>query len=247
MLRRDARTPGSARQIIITFALVTASLLARPVSAAEWAGMLGYASDNLSRGYSLSDGQPAWLADLHVEFGNTWVVGLGATEERPPLQSAGAQLTAYVDRRWRVGENWVARIGIVHYESPWNVYREARRYDELGAAIGYRGRWSASIAVAPRVSGLSPRGRPQRGMATFLESNVHQPIAGRLAADFGIGYADYQRIDQRDYAYGSAGLRYGFADVYLFAALVWTNPAPQLYGLRPDPRRRWVASVVWSF
>lgn len=239
---------ASPRRGLIALAM-TLSVLAMSTAAgaAHWGGMLGYSSDNILRGHSLSNGQPAWLADLHVEFDHAWVLGLGATAERPPLQSAGAQLTVYVDRRWRFGDDWVTKVGVVHYESPWNDFSDRLRYDELTLAIGYRGRWSASVAHSPDVTGLSERGRPLRGSGSFIESNFHQPISGRLAADIGLGYADYDGVGQIDYAFCSAGLRYDIGRVYLYATMLWANPSPQIYGLRADPRQRWVASVVWSF
>jgi len=239
-----ARCAAIAIAIAVTLSLLAMS---RAAGAADWGGMLGYSSDNILRGHSLSNGQPAWLADLHVQIDGAWVIGVGATAERPPRQSAGAQLTATIDRRWRFGDDWVAKAGVVHYESPWNLFGDRLRYNEIAIALGYRGRWSATLTHSPDVTGLSERGRPLRGTGTFLESNFHQPINGRLAADIGLGYADYAGVGQIDYAYGSAGLRYDIGHVFLYATMLWTNPSPQIYGLRADPRQRWVASVVWSF
>jgi uncharacterized protein (TIGR02001 family) len=235
------------RSLAALAALVLATPAMPEAHASGWSGMLGFGSDNVYRGSSLTDGRPAWLADLHYGIGNEWVVGLGATAERPPWQSAGAQFTAYIDRRWRLDQDWVAKVGVIHYESPWNDRSDLLRYNELNAAIGYRGRWRMTIALSPDTAGIHGRGQVSRGFAASAEMTFHQPIVGRLAADIGVGYASLERISNRNYSYGNAGLSYGIGDVYFYTAFLWTNRSFNSYAAMTDPGSRWVTSVIWSF
>lgn len=223
-------------------------VLAVPAGAAlaqDWGGAVGYGTDNVYRGVSLSSGRPAWLADLHYR-GADWTVGIGATQERPPFQSAGAQITVYADRRWQLDDDWSAKVGVVHYESPWNVWRNELRYNDLTAAIGWRGRWRLNLAVSPDTPGIFSYLGAKKGFAASAELSYQQPIRGRLAANAGIGYAHLE-IAGLNYGYGSAGLSYGIGDVYLYTSLLWSSPDALRYNTGARDHTRWVTTLVWSF
>jgi hypothetical protein len=210
---------------------------------------------------SLSSGRPAWLADLHYGFGTGWVAGIGASQERPAIQSSGAQFTLYLDRRWQIDENWSAKLGVVHYESPWNVWRDELDFNELTAAIGWRGRWRLGLVLSPDTPGVFTANGAGTDVAAAVELSYHQPIRGRLAADFGIGHTRirnaievaYQGNSRRpeiadlSYSYGSAGLRYGLGDVHIYSALLWASRAALQYRIGSEDRTRWVTTLVWSF
>ena len=235
---RNARLPLTAAGLLLTAAL--------PAAAQDWGGALGFGSDTVYRGVSQTSGQPGWLADVHYRFDENWSAGLGASAERPQYQSAGAQFTLYLDRRWQLDEDWSAKLGLMHYESPWNVWRDELNYNELTAAIGWRGRWRASLALSPDTPGVFSYLGAQTGFAAAAELSYRQPLAGRLAADFGLGYA---RLDaaRLDYAYGNVGLSYGIGNVYLYTSLLWATPDAAQYNTGSQKRRRWVTSVVWNF
>jgi len=238
-----------------------------PAATAQgWGGAIGYGTDNVYRGVSLSSGRPAWLADLHYGFGTEWTAGIGASQERPPFQSDGAQFTLYLDRRWQIDEDWSAKLGVVHYESPWNVWRDELNYNELTAAVGWHGRWRLSLALSPDTPGVFTRNGADTDFAAAAELSYHQPLHGRLAADFGAGYArirnaiefDYRPADPRggearrmrsdlSYGYGSAGLSYGIGDVYIYSSLLWASPGAVQYNTGSKSRTRWVTTLVWSF
>ena len=125
-------------------------------------------------------------------------------------------------------------------------------YDELNAAIGYRGRWRASIALSPNAGASYAARQVRSGFGAWAELTYHQPIVDRFSADIGIGYADLTQRGVRNYRYGSAGFSYRVGDAYLYLARLWTSP---LIGAYPDnpysatspARARWIASVIWSF
>ncbi len=249
-------TLGARRRGMQRLALVLAACLVAtsPACAAGWDGAIGFASDNVYRGISLTANRPAWLLDLRYEFGPDWVVGLAGSAERPPRQSASAQITAYLDRRWQLDADWAAKIGAIHYDSPGNTRGANLSYDELNAAIGYRGHWRASIALSPNAS-ATYRGMPVgRGLGVWTELTYHQPIRDRLFADIGFGYADLTHKGVRNYRYGSAGLGYRVGDAYIYLTRIGTSPSIRAYQGSPYGYRdnslapaRWVASVIWSF
>ncbi|UXI66513.1 hypothetical protein [Tahibacter amnicola] len=249
--RRNARLAGSGLALLAG--------LCAPATAQQWGGSLGMATDNVQRGRSLSSGLPAWLADAHYS-GERWLFGLGATAERPPGQKAGVQLAAYADRRFRLGDDWAAKLGVVHYESPRNRWEIYSHYDEAVAAVGYRDRWRMSVAVSPnqalydmtdytgRHAGKGkPRGFYRRGTVVYAEATWHQPLFAGLSLELGAGYADVRPLPAQDYAYGNAGLSYALGDVTLYTSLLWTNSPAMGTVTKPMDRRQWVTTVLWSF
>ena len=261
MLGKRADTAGHPgwRATVFASALLVSTALAAttaaPAAAAgHWAGTVGYASDNLLHGRSVSHGAPAWFGSIQRDNGR-WIVGVQATGEHPQEQSRGAQIGLHVDRRWRVGEDWTAQIGLVHYESPRNEWATELRYNEASARLGWRGRLSVAFAHVPDLPWFDPSSGFRRGRASYVEAGFHQPLAGRLALDLGLGHADLRDVRPlrprglplRDYRYASAGLRYGIGDVFLYATLIHANPPAADYFGNTEPRTRWVGALVWSF
>lgn len=256
--------------------LVAACLPLGHARAQGWGGSVGLASDNVERGYSLTDGRPAWLTDLHYAFDSGWLAGVAAGAERPQAQRPGARVVLYLDRRWRLDDDWSAKAGVAHYDSPWNSLRSRLRYDEANAAIGFRGRWRASIAVSPNAAGYGEYdgyyGPVRTGLAAWAEVTYRQPLFEPLSAEFGLGRAHSDLARTRDYTYANAGLSWVSGDVYVYLAHLWMRSAgsyaapqwpswpyaqgaerydaawrPITYATPSASKRRWVVSVVWSW
>lgn len=249
----DGRVTVSGLGVLVS--LLFATMATGPATAAgHWAGTLGYASDNLLHGRSVSHGAPAWSGGLFREDG-TWIVGVQATGEHPSGQSRGARIGLHVDRRWRFGDGWSAQLGLAHYEFPRNAWATELRYNEASARIGWRGRLSMALAHVPDLPWFDPGSGFRRGRATYVEAGFHQPLAERLSLDLGVGHADLRDVRPlhprgtplRDYRYASAGLRYGIGDVFLYATLIHANPPATDYLGNSEPRTRWVGALVWSF
>ena len=224
-----------------------------PTAAQEWGGVIGLASDNVERGYSLTDGKPAWLADLHLGIGTAWVAGVSLSAARPPDESATTRAVLYADRRWRIDEDWSAKIGLAHYDSVPARDGIYESYAELNAMLSYRGKWRCNLAVSPDVSSYA-YWRIPRSLAIWGEASLHQPLAGRLALDAGAGYAYFRDAAAQDYAYGSLGLSYGAGDMYFYLSRIWRQEMTwtlemdnERYAFSLPARARWVGSMVWSF
>jgi hypothetical protein len=180
------------------------------------------------------------------------VVGAGASGVRPRHDTPGSQITLYLDRRWQFDEDWSAKIGVAHYDWPGSFWREELNYDEINAVIGYRGRWTMSIAASPNATGTYSFEHSRTGLATWFELGFHQPIAGRLGADLGVGYADRRNTGDYNYRYASVGLNYGIGDAHVFLSGLWTSKVAADYwwdapAQTAQTRSRWVASLIWAF
>lgn len=237
--------------------------LAAAGTAAACGGAVGFASDNVLRGASLSDERPAWLVDAHCEPARDWVAGVAASRVHLVGRSANVQWSAYVDRRWQFGQDWSAKAGATHYDAARRAGIDGLRYDEVNAAIGYRGRWRASIAFAPNATDVYYRGKlpPAPGLpmrryrAYWLESTMHQPLGdGRFAIDAGAGIAFPGGDHNSRYRYGSIGLRWQLGDAAIYATHVWTGAIRwrvewlgQTYEMALPPRSAWVGTILWAF
>jgi uncharacterized protein (TIGR02001 family) len=248
-VHRDRRRAAWRPWALLAFGLTAATA----ASAQGWGGAIGFASDNIERGYSLTDGNPAWLADLHYGIGTDWVVGVGASAERPPGYSAASRVVLYADRRWRIDDDWAAKIGIAHYDSLPDRGGIYASYTELNATVGYRGKWRMTVAASPDVSSYA-YWRVRSGLAAWAEASLHQPLAGRLSLDAGAGYAYFSQTTARSHAYGSLGLSYGVGDTYFYVSRIWRErmtwtfvDGEEQYTFYLPAQARWVGSVVWSF
>lgn len=236
-----------------------ASLLLGCVGAAEagesrCGGALGASSDNIYRGLDLSDGQWGGLGDIHCEFTSQWIAGLGATTIRLPGLPEDIQLLVYLDRRWRLSDDWSAKLGLVHYDTLKATNRPGLQYDEINAAISYRGRWLASLAWSPKVGNAYAPGLSGDDAWLWLETAWRQPLGDRFSMDLGIGFARPSGQTPDDYRYASFGLNFYWNSVVFNASHIWTDTLTYTYG-RPGAsfvfelpaENRWTGSVVWMF
>lgn len=240
--RRISRIGEDCARVVIAMLM-----LCSKIAVADWGGLIGVGSDNIYRGSSLTDGRPGWLADIHYVAERSWVVGFSASAERPRDQQAAAQLTFYVDRGWHLNKDWSARLGAVHYESPWNRWSDALRYNELTMSINWRDRWQLALAMSPDSPGISASHELRRDFVTYLESIYQQPLFGPWSLHVGVGYADLRRISDRRGTYASAGVGYSLGRAQIYSAMFWTDRGAQAYATPPDQERRWVTSLVWNF
>lgn len=226
-------------------------------------GSVGVSTDNLLRGSSLSGERPAWLLDLHCEPAAGWIAGLGASRVHLVGRSANIQWSTYLDRRWQVGEDWAAKVGVAHYDGARRAGEDGLRYDEVNAAIGFRGRWRLSVAFSPNATDIYYRGAlapvpalaPTRNRMTWVETTLHQPFMdSRLALDAGVGVAIPSGDRGSSYRYGNVGVRWQWRDASFFVTRIHTSAIRwrfELLGLTYEmdlpPRNAWMGTIVWGF
>ena len=237
------------------FALGLGGLALAPfASAADCAGALGLNSENIYRGIPQSEGRFSAFGDAHCTFAPGWVVGIGASTMRTPEEQADTQLTAYLDRYWRLGDDWSAKIGVVHFEPLQAANRVGYQYDEINAVIAFRGRWLTTMAWTPRV-GNAYIGTPA-GYNGWLriESAWRQPLGSLFSLDAGIGYAHPSSNPPQDYHYANLALNVAIDDVYLGLNRIWTSARKYRYADFDSPfeftfpaEQYWLGSVLWMF
>ncbi len=247
------RTRLGIRGRVSTFVL--GSTVACSAAVADWGGTLGWSSDNILHGRSLSGGEPAWIGGVHRE-GERWAASAQVTATRPDRASRDVQLGLQAERRWRFGETWSAQLGVIHYESPFDDHASERRYNEATARVGFRGRVWISLAHSPDLPAFDSTSGWLRGKATYAEASLRQPLGHRVALEIGVGHADMRAFETRrplavpfhDYRYMSAGLRFRLGDVYAYATWIHANrPAPAYFAGESGPRRFWAGALVWNF
>ncbi|MGB0134844.1 hypothetical protein [Dokdonella sp.] len=229
--------------------------LAMPsANAGQWGGAIGASSENIYRGIALSDGQWSGYGDIHYEFSPRWIAGIGANSIRLPGQPEDIQLTFYLDRRWRLGEDWIAKLGFVHYDTVRASNRTGLQYDEINAAISYRGRWLGSLAWSPKVgNAYAPELSPDSSWL-WLETAWRQSLGERFSLDLGLGFAQASGTTPGDYRYASVGLNYSLGRAYFSASHIWTDRLTYTYGsgasgfvFELPAQNRWVGSLTWTF
>jgi hypothetical protein len=225
-----------------------------PAQAESCGGALGLSSQNIHRGIALSEGRISAFGDLHCPFAEHWVAGIGANTIRTPQGRDDVQVTAYLDRRWRLGDAWSAKLGLIHYEPLQAGNRAGFQYDELIAALGWNGRWLATLAWSPR-AGNAYIGEPAGDNGWLrVETAWRQSLGGRFSLDAGLGHAHPSGAPPQDYQYASLTINAAFGDAYVSLGRIWTGPRRLRYETY-DPAfeftfpagRRWLGSVVWLF
>lgn len=230
--------------------------------ASDCGGAIGFGSDNVYRGISLGGRKPAWIVDAHCRMADGWIAGAGASRVQLAGRSPNAQLALYVDRHWQLDNDWSGKIGVMHYDAARDGRRDGLRYDEVNAALGYKGLWRVSLAVSPNASDLyfSSAMAPVSGgarkshWATSVETTFHRPLIGRLAADAGLGLSIPGGKGESSYRYASVGLSYGIGDISLYASRIWTDSIRWEFGYLGDTfvkrlpsRAEWVGTAIWTF
>jgi uncharacterized protein (TIGR02001 family) len=255
---------ANIRGRLLQIAAALASFAAFPIGAraSDCGGAIGLGSDNVYRGISLGGRNPAWIVDAHCRLSDGWIAGASAGRVQLAGRGPNAQLALYVDRHWRLDDDWSGKIGVMHYDAAHRARRDGLRYDEVNATLGYRGFWRVSLAISPNASNLyytnaiAPvsEGAAKSHWAALVETTFHRPLMGRLAADAGLGLSIPGGKGESSYRYASIGLSYGIGDISLYASRIWTDTISwefsylgDTYVMRLPSHAAWVGTAVWSF
>jgi uncharacterized protein (TIGR02001 family) len=174
----------------------------------QWGGSVTLASNYLLRGVSRSSNDPALSAEVHAQFNGNFFAGVGVITSRyVPAADVTAELSATLGFAAPLNENWIGRISVTHYESPWSALPDFYRYDELTAELTWRDRWRISASYSPNTSRYAPvYGPVWHGKAIGFESSYQQPLHAGLQAFAGVGYYDLSDLFGDGYWYGSLGV-----------------------------------------
>jgi uncharacterized protein (TIGR02001 family) len=212
-------------------------------------GSLVLTSDYRLHGVSQTDGSPALQADVHYDTPGGWFGGLWATNYT--LYGADDQtieLSAFLGHRWRVSEDWSAKLMLSHYAHPWDSRARHYDYDEITAATAWRDLLFFSVSWSPNNSlAWGAQGLRLNRTALAYDATGRVPLRGPISGIVGVGYYDLTDFVHRSYWYGSAGLVYDLPTVHVEVSRIQTSGVARklFYGGVADSR--WTATLMWTF
>jgi len=211
-------------------------------------GSVSFTSDYVERGISKSAGQPALQLDAHVASNSGWVVGTFASNTQfQSTDSRIAELDLYAGYSRPITEDWRVRTLIGGYWYPGSSGGSDYDYVGFSVDLDYRDWLTARVTYqpnAPRV--VLPNGLAKVA-ATFAEVSVQQPLASRLYANAGVGYAHYDGDYPLDYGYFSAGVDYERSPLSLSVGYVASSPGAKSLYYNGYAGARWVGTLVFRF
>jgi uncharacterized protein (TIGR02001 family) len=190
--------------------------LANGVALDRVGGSLVLTSDYRLHGVSQTDGRPALQADLHYDTPRGWFAGGWATNYTLyGEENQTVQLNAFLGRRWKVGNDWSAKLMLAHYAHPWDSRAQHYDYDEITAAAAWRDQLFFSASWAPNNSVVWAHGFSLNRTSLAYDATARMPLRGAVSWVAGIGYYDLSDLVGKSYWYGSAGLTYDLPAVHL--------------------------------
>lgn len=218
------------------------ALAALPAHAGDWSGHAGFTTDKVSRGMSVTDGQPSALLDLNYRGDAGWLGSASLS-----TLNDGTSTEAVFSLGWarQIDEAWQAQAGASWYAYPGSGRFDNSPYAEFYVSAGWRGRVSLLAVVSPATAFSGPYGQVADRRTRTLEVALHQRLAGRLALEAGLGHMEISGLN--GYRYGSLGLSWTHGPLQLYAARIDSNAAARGLAAPRMADGRWVASVLWAF
>ena len=218
------------------------ALAALPAHAGDWSGHAGFTTDKISRGLSVTGGQPSAVLDLNYRGDAGWLGGASLS-----TLNDGSSTEAVLSLGWarQLDEAWQAQAGASWYAYPGSGRFENKPYGELYVSAGWRGRVSLLAVASPATAFAGPYGQVSNRRTETLELTLHQRLAGRLALEAGAGHMEISGLP--GYRYGSLGLSWTWGPLQLYAARMGTDAATRGLGPGTSAGGRWVATALWAF
>jgi uncharacterized protein (TIGR02001 family) len=231
---------------------IAACLLFAPVAATagpKLQASVMLASDNLLRGVSRSDSEPAVSAQVQLQSAAGWFGSLWASSSRVgPDASATVDLAATLGYAFPLNADWAMRASYSHYESPWQPYGDFYRYDELTLDARLRETLLLSVSYSPNTSRYaSDYGAVRNRRALAAEATYQLALRPGLLGFAGAGYYDLSDLFGEGYWYGSVGLNWSWQRWQLGASWVFTDEAATRLSYVGDAGNRALFSVSYVF
>jgi len=211
-------------------------------------GSLVLTSDYRLHGVSQTDSSPALQADLHYGWPSGWFAGGWATNYTLyGDDNRTVELNAFLGHRWRVGNDWSAKLMLSHYAHPWDARAKLYDYDELTAAAAWRDQLFFSVSWAPNNSVAWAHGIGLTQTSLAYDATARMPLRGSLSGMVGIGYYDLTDLVGTSYWYGSAGLVYDLPTVHLEVSRIQASGAARKLFYDGVADNCWAATLMWTF
>jgi uncharacterized protein (TIGR02001 family) len=237
--------------ILRTLCLAAGALLAATAPAAppQWGGSITASSNNLLRGISRSNNDPALSAQIEVQSDAGWLASLwGSTSRVRAIDSTNVELAGTLGYATPLNGDWTLVGSYTHYESPGGFRPAFYRYDEFTADMHFRESLLLSVGYSPNVSRYSlALGPVWHRDAWFYEATWQQELRPHLRAWVGAGYYDLSQHFGSGYWYGSLGLGWRQGHWQLDASYVIPDHTAQRLSVPYIARRRALAALSYAF
>ena len=246
MSDRSSHGPGPRTRASGAVLLVSLLTWSSPPAADRWGGSVAALSDYVTRGLSLTRGDPAAQVSVYRQFGTGWSIGGAAsTVDLGDWIDATHELSATLARSWTLGERWSAYASYTRYIYPGE--RGDYDYGEWTASLSYRSSFTATFALFPDAS-IYSRGRTAwRENAMSFELATLQPVTERWSWLAGVGYYELPRPFDTGYWFWSAGFAFAWNALRLDLVHIDTgSTATRLFGSE-RAGNRWSAALMWTF
>jgi uncharacterized protein (TIGR02001 family) len=211
----------------------------------QWSGSIGAATDYIYRGVTQSQGQPAIQGGIQIS-GSDWSAGLWGSGVNLNREggAGGYELNLHATRAWSWGPDWVATLGVTHYEYLDDAGALDYDHDEISASLSFQQRLTASIAWSPNTTRYQHT--VVQGRATAYELTFQQPLSPRWSFFAGAGHYDLRDLIDEGYSYWSAGLSFNWSAVQIDAAHIGADrSAERLFGYLAGSR--WTGALTVRF
>ena len=227
MLRRrgcKARKPVKDFIIGAVFPMVTVSL-ASPVAAqgiddSKFSGTVTYATDYIWHGYSKSDGNGVFQANLDYQhrsglFGGLWVSQVDFGDDRVVVRGdrlfenvAEVEFIPYLGLKFTLSEDWHGDVHWRRYIYDGDFFGSPGDYNEFSASVSYRDLLTASV-------GVTDDGYGRGGIYGDYELLGQFPVTDLIEFSAKVGYVQSREALNFDYLYWDAGLAFYYQFVGL--------------------------------
>jgi len=190
--------------ILSLVAIYTHQAAAQDATDSKLSGTVLYTTDYLWHGYSKSDGNGAFQANLDYQhssgvFGGLWVSTVDFGDDRFFNNASEVELIPYLGYSFSLSEDWGADIHWRRYIYNDDFFGAPGDYNEFTAAIAFRDLLVASI-------GVTDDGYDRGGVYGNYELIGRYPITDFVDFSTKVGYVQSREALNFDYLYWDAGV-----------------------------------------
>jgi uncharacterized protein (TIGR02001 family) len=198
---------GRAKKIAKIAAILSVAclgLLPKPTNAdAKYNTLLKFTSNYVYRGYSKSNGAPAFQGNIDYEHPSGFFIGMWVSQvdfgDRYYKDRANIEANPYVGVSFGLSENWRFDTTLAGYLYNGKVYGHEADYSEINALLHFRDWFTARFGVSYDAYG--------RGRSTLdYEINMRYPVTDTVEVSGGLGYEDANTVLKYSSVYWNIGV-----------------------------------------
>lgn len=188
-------------------AMLSFACLALPQRAANadarYSALIKFTNNYVYRGYSKSNGDPAFQGNIDYEHPSGFFIGAWMSQvdfgDGRFQDRANAEANPYAGASLKLSERWRFDATLAGYLYDGKVYGRGADYSELNALLHFRDLATAHVGVSYDAYG--------RGKSTLdYEINMRYPVTDTVEVSGGVGYEDANSVLTYGYLYWNIGM-----------------------------------------